>query len=128
MKILHIEDDPEIQTTVELLFQVVMPDAAFIASGTGTEGIELVRLSQPDIVLLDLGLPDISGFDVITGIRGFSQVPVIVITARREPGIKNSCLEMGANDFICKPFNHRQVIESINKVLAGEGKINTLVK
>lgn len=117
MKILHIEDSPEIQTTVELLFKVVMPEASLYTAGTGSEGIDVVRYSQPDIVLLDLGLPDISGYEVITRVRELSPVPIVIMTARREEAVRAKCFELGADDFIVKPFNHKEVIESINAIL-----------
>ncbi len=116
MKILHIEDDPGIQVTVELLLKVVMPEADLYTAGSGVEGIDVVRYSEPDIILLDLGLPDITGYEVISQVREFSLVPIIVTTARREEEVKATCLQLGADDFIAKPFNHREIVKSLNNV------------
>ena len=120
MKILHIEDDEGIRETVSLLFRVVMPEAALLSAGTGTDGVDAARYHQPDLVLLDLGLPDISGFEVIVKIRETSQVPIIVMTAMREPGTETKCFKLGANDFVQKPFHHKTLVECINRVICGD--------
>lgn len=120
MKILHIEDDEGIRETISLLFQVVMPEAILLATGTGTDGIDAARYHKPDLVLLDLGLPDISGLEVIVKIRETSQVPIIVMTAMREPGTEAICFKLGANGFIQKPFHHKTLVECINRVMCGD--------
>lgn len=117
MKILHIEDNLEIQTTITLLFKVIMPDADVFTTASGSEGIEVARCSQPDIILLDLGLPDIHGYEVIRLVREFSRTPIIVMTACHDEVVKTTCLQLGADDFIGKPFKYQEVVAGINRVM-----------
>ena len=84
MKALIIEDEKSIIDAISVAFEFRWPDAQLIASTTGRKGINLVRKESPDIIILDLNLPDISGFDVLRGIREFSAVPVIILTVRSD--------------------------------------------
>ena len=84
MKILVVEDDQNIIESISIVLDMRWPEAKLIATGLGEKGIELVESENPDIVILDLGLPDISGFEVLKSIRLFSNVPVIVLTVRGE--------------------------------------------
>jgi two-component system KDP operon response regulator KdpE len=83
----------------------------------GSEGIEEVENESPDIVLLDLGLPDIDGFDVLHRIRLFSTVPIIIITAREQEMDRVRGLEVGADDYIAKPFSYLELLARVNAVL-----------
>ena len=91
-----------------------------ITAISGVEAIELIRTQPPDVVLLDILLPDISGMEVIERVRGFSQIPIIVFTAR--PDIIESALRLGANDSLRKPFNPERVLKKIKMVLDGVNK------
>jgi two-component system response regulator RegX3 len=116
VRVLIIEDDESI--------------AAPLAKGLSREGLEverltrgeaaLVRLSdggpQPDVVLLDLGLPDVDGFDVCRRLRAASDVPIIVVTARSEEVDRVIGLELGADDYIVKPFGFRELLARIRAV------------
>ena len=84
MKALIIEDDPQIVEAISLAFRIRWPEAELVSSHLGTKGIELVRNDAPDIVILDLGLPDINGFEVLQQIRAFSSIPIIILTVSRE--------------------------------------------
>ena len=121
IKILIIEDSPEIQESAALMFDLYWPTAMVITALTGGEGIEKVRQESPDVVLLDLGLPDIDGMRVLKEIRGFSNVPVIILTVRGEEMDKIRGLEMGADDYVIKPFSHRELLARIKTVLARRG-------
>ena len=77
MKVLLIEDDREIVDAISLAFKIRWPEATLISTRLGQKGVELVESESPDIVILDLGLPDINGFEVLQQIRLFSQVPTI---------------------------------------------------
>jgi len=105
MKVLIIEDDPTVVETVSLLFNIRWPGVELDSAGMGGEGIEKARAVPYDVVILDLGLPDIDGFDVLKQIRAFSQVPVVILTARVSEEVKERAMSLGANDYITKPFN-----------------------
>ncbi len=106
MKTLIIEDEKSIIDAIKVAFQFRWPGAKSIASTTGKKGIDLVRKESPDIVILDLNLPDISGFDVLKKIREFSTVPVIILTVRSDDEDMLKGLESGADDYVIKPFNY----------------------
>ncbi|MBN1643866.1 MAG: response regulator, partial [Dehalococcoidales bacterium] len=104
MKVLVIEDDKEIVDAISLAFQIRWPEAKVISTRLGQKGVEFVETEQPDIVILDLGLPDITGFEVLRQIRRFSTVPTIILTVRTEESDVVKGLEWGADDYITKPF------------------------
>jgi two-component system KDP operon response regulator KdpE len=76
-----------------------------IEAATGAEGLRRLTLEQPDLVLLDLGLPDADGLELIPQIRAFSAVPIIVISVRNDDGAKVTALDLGASDYVTKPFS-----------------------
>lgn len=127
MKILMIEDDQGIQDTVELMFKITMSEVEFLSAREGQSGLETVRYLDPDLVILDLGLPDMSGFEVIRNIRESKSTPIIVLTARSEPSTKNRCLELGADSFISKPFRRKEIIDAINTVMDGKKQVTETV-
>lgn len=90
---------------------------AVLTAGTGEEAVRLAGDQRPDVVLLDLGLPDLSGLDVLGRIRATSSVYVIVITARAEEVDKIVSLSLGADDYIVKPFSPREVVARVHAVL-----------
>ena len=75
-----------------------------VSAGTAAAALASVRSSDPDLVLLDLGLPDLAGTDVIRGVRGWSDVPIIVMSGRRTSADKVEALDLGADDYVVKPF------------------------
>ncbi|QTE27774.1 response regulator [Pengzhenrongella sicca] len=77
---------------------------------TGADALDLAASWHPDVVLLDLGLPDISGLDVIAGIRGWSRVPVVVLSARQHGEDKVDALDAGADDYVTKPFAMNELL------------------
>ena len=117
MKIVVIEDEKSIIDAINIAFEFRWPDAKLTASITGRKGIDLVKKESPDIIILDLNLPDISGFDVLKEIRSFSTVPVIIVTVRSADEDMLKGLEAGADDYIIKPFNYLTLLARINAVL-----------
>jgi two-component system response regulator RegX3 len=89
---------------------------------TGAAGIEAVRRAEPDMVLLDLGLPDVDGRDVCRAIRAGSQVPIIMLTARGEETDRVVGLELGADDYLVKPFSMAELAARIRAVLRRTGE------
>jgi DNA-binding response OmpR family regulator len=117
MKTLVIEDEKSIIDALDVAFEFRWPDAKLLASTTGKKGVELVRKESPDIVILDLNLPDISGFEVLKEIREFSTVPVIILTVRSDDEDMLKGLEGGADDYIIKPFNYMTLLARVRAVL-----------
>lgn len=117
MKALIIEDEKSIIDAINVAFEFRWPDAKLIASTTGKKGILLARKEPPDIIILDLNLPDISGFDVLKEIREFSTVPVIILTVRSDDEDMLKGLEAGADDYIIKPFNYMTLLARVKAVL-----------
>jgi DNA-binding response OmpR family regulator len=105
MKFLLIEDDHEIVETINLLLEMRWEGANLISTISGQKGIELARTENPDAIILDLGLPDIDGFQVLEQVRGFSDVPLLILTVRGEEMMKVRGLEAGADDYVTKPFS-----------------------
>jgi two-component system KDP operon response regulator KdpE len=117
VKVLVVDDAPEVVDSVRLGFAVQWREVDVIAAGTGKEALDLVEHESPDLVLLDVGLPDIDGFKVLQEIRFFSDVPVVMLTARDDTIDKVRGLELGADDYVTKPFNHLELLARIKAVL-----------
>ena len=113
MKILIIEDDQQIVEAITLAFQIRWPEAKLVSTQQGEKGIELVENEKPDIAILDLGLPDINGYDVLKQIRMFSDIPVLILTARTEESDIVKGLEWGADDYMIKPFRQLELLSRI---------------
>jgi DNA-binding response OmpR family regulator len=109
-KILIIEDDRSVVETLLLIFNLQWPEAQVVFSYLGEQGIELARTENPDAIILDLGLPDISGFKVIKEVRLFSSIPIIVLTAHSAEEEIVKALEEEATDYVIKPFKHRELL------------------
>ena len=103
-----IEDSPQIIEAISLCFELRWPEISVVSATNGNNGLEMVEAESPDIVILDLGLPDIHGFTVLRDIRSFSDVPTIILTVRGDEIDKVKGLELGADEYIVKPFNHAE--------------------
>jgi DNA-binding response OmpR family regulator len=112
-RVLVVDDEPGIGNILRIKLRLHGYDV--ITTTSGADAIEIIRTGQPDIVLLDILMPNVSGMDVLEQVRAFSSVPIIVFTARRE--IVESALQCGANDSIFKPFDPDQVVDKIGAVL-----------
>ncbi len=114
-KILIVEDEPKLAS----LLRDYLQQAGFAAStlGNGLEVGPRVRAEGPDLILLDLMLPGRDGLDICKEIRTFSDVPIIMVTARIEEIDRLLGLELGADDYICKPFSPREVVARVKAVL-----------
>ncbi|MDD5093783.1 MAG: response regulator transcription factor [Dehalococcoidia bacterium] len=121
MKAVIIEDDPEIVEAIVLCFDLRLPEVKAVSINQGLLGIALIEKERPDFVILDIGLPDISGFEVCRRIRLFSEVPVIMLTARDNESDKIHGLDAGADDYITKPFNHGELLARVKAVLRRSG-------
>lgn len=117
MKILVVEDDAEIVNSILLAFQFYLPEAEVLSTHLGKQGVKIAKKEEPDAVILDLGLPDITGFDVLKKIRQFSEVPVIILTVRTYEEDVVQAISAKANDFIAKPFRQLELIKRLKKLL-----------
>jgi two-component system, OmpR family, response regulator VicR len=121
VKVLLIEDSPEIVKGVSLTFKLRWPDAQVIAAEDGKKGIKLAETESPDFVILDINLPDITGFEVLEQIRKFSDTPVIILTVREDEVDELRGLELGADDYIIKPFRPANLLTRMQAVLRRTG-------
>jgi two-component system response regulator RegX3 len=110
-RLLIIDDDPLMTDSLEFLLQQEGYDVA--VAGTGSDALESVRTSPPDLVLLDVGLPDLNGVEVCRRLRAFWNGPVIVLTARRQEADKIIGLDAGADDYVTKPFASSELLARI---------------
>jgi len=113
--VLVIEDDRHIQNFLRV--SLASQDYKTIETGLGNEGIGLVASHVPDIVILDLGLPDIDGLAVIARLREWSRVPIIVLSARGQERDKVAALDAGAEDYLTKPFGVGELLARIRVAL-----------
>ena len=114
-KILVADDEPNIVRLLRLYLRNEGYD--IVAAGDGREALDRFHSESPDLVLLDLMMPELGGFEVCSEIRKVSNVPVLMLTARSEDVDKIVGLEMGADDYITKPFNPREVVARVKAAL-----------
>lgn len=114
-KILIVDDEPKIVRFVRTSLRLSGYELA--TAMTGSEALIEFERERPDLIILDLGLPDIDGFVVLEEIRGASTVPVIILTARDDEADKVKGLELGADDYLTKPFGARELKARIQAVL-----------
>lgn len=117
MRILVVDDEPDVIESVQLGLTLQWREIEVVGVRTGHEAVDRVERDKPDVVLLDIGLPDISGFEVLREIRVFSDVPVVMLTARDDTMDKVKGLELGADDYVTKPFNHLELMARVRAVL-----------
>ena len=117
MKILVIEDDPIISETVTICFNLRWPEAEVITTDSGEQGLKLATASTPDIVILDVGLPGMDGYETLRRMRSITDVPAIMLTAKDGEVAKVKGLEYGADDYITKPFSHIELLARVRAVL-----------
>lgn len=115
MKILVIDDDPAMTELLKLLLTPSLFEV--ITANEGQEGIRLAREQQPDTILLDLMMPEMSGWQVCKSIRKFSQVPIIILSALDNPGLVADALDAGADDYLIKPVPNRVLTAHIEKLV-----------
>ncbi|MBI4283948.1 MAG: response regulator [Chloroflexi bacterium] len=112
-RVLVVDDEPGIGNVLRIKLGLSGYDV--ITTTSGAEAIELIRSQKPDIVLLDIIMPDVDGLAVLEQVRPFSSVPIIAFSARREA--TESALKIGATDSIAKPFDPDQLVRKIESVL-----------
>ena len=117
MKLLVIDDEQQILDALTVGFQFQWQDSTVITASDGEVGLEEFYAHEPDLVVLDLAMPGKNGFEVLQEIRRTSDVPVIILTARAEETDQVRGLELGADDYVVKPFSHLALLARIKAVL-----------
>jgi len=115
--VLVIEDNEQVADNISVCLRLAWSQANINTTADGNKGVDLVETESPDIVILDLELPGIDGFKVMEQIRSFSDVPIIILTAREAEMDKAKGLETGADDYITIPFNCIDLIARVKAVL-----------
>lgn len=114
-KVLVVDDEPQIRKILSI--SLVSEHYEVIEAYNGTEAIRLTATRTPELIILDLGLPDMDGLDVIKEIREFSKSPIIVLSVRADEKDKIHALDLGANDYVTKPFNIRELMARMRSTL-----------
>ncbi|OZV83893.1 DNA-binding response regulator [Micromonospora echinospora] len=113
-RILVVDDEPQILRALRINLRARGYDVA--VADTGATALKLAASQPPDLVVLDLGLPDLDGVDVIRGLRGWTSVPIIVLSGRAGSQDKVSALDAGADDYVTKPFGIDELLARIRAV------------
>jgi two-component system KDP operon response regulator KdpE len=119
-KILVIDDEPQIQKLLRVTLQAL--GFEMDAASSGEEGILKTIMVRPDLIVLDLGLPDIPGMEVLHRIREWTQIPIVVLTAKDQEEDKITALESGADDYVTKPFGMGELVARIRVALRHNAK------
>lgn len=114
-RVLVVDDEPQIRRALRTSLEAHGYEVA--TAGTGEEGVLAAAETAPDLVLLDLGLPDLDGTEVIERVRSFSDVPVIVLSVRDRQADKVAALDAGADDFVTKPFGVEELLARLRAAL-----------
>ncbi len=114
-RVLVVDDEPQIQRALEV--NLVARGYQVDLASNGEDALALAASRRPDVVLLDLGLPGIDGLGVIDGLRGWSQIPILVLSARGEESDKVTALDAGADDYVAKPFGMGELLARMRAVL-----------
>jgi len=118
--VLVVDDDPAMRRTLAINLRA--RDYEVETAGDGRSALQVVDERMPDVVLLDLGLPDLDGVAVLRQLRSFTQVPVIVVSARAESDDKVEALDLGADDFVTKPFGIEELLARVRVASRRSGR------
>lgn len=116
LKVLLIEDDYTTAQVIRLYLETHRPNVILMTARSALEGVMLFGRENPDMVILDLGLPDVDGIEVLKQIRRSSDVPILIASVRDEPESLNLGMQKGADDYIVKPFDHNDFLIRFDKV------------
>ncbi|MDH6268891.1 two-component system KDP operon response regulator KdpE [Rhizobium sp. SG_E_25_P2] len=119
-RILVVDDEPQIQRFLKPSLSAAGYEV--IEAGTGAEALKAVATQAPDLVILDLGLPDMDGKDVIASLRGWSDIPIVILSARDRESEKIAALDIGADDYVEKPFGIGELTARIRTALRHRGR------
>ena len=115
LRVLVVDDEPAVSNIIA--YNLEKAHYQVLRAENGRQALDLARQAEPDLILLDLMLPEVDGLDVCREIRRSSRVPIIMITARGEEVDRVVGLELGADDYVCKPFSMRELLARVKAVL-----------
>ena len=118
-RVLVIDDEPQILRALRINLRVRQYEVQ--TALTGAQALEVAARNPPDVVILDLGLPDLDGVEIIGGLRGWSAAPIIVLSGRADSTDKVEALDAGADDYVTKPFNMDELLARIRAVTRRAG-------
>ncbi len=118
MKLLIIDDSREMVETLSLCIELEWPDADVLSANLGGTGIEMAREHQLDLIILDISMDDMGGLEVLHSIRSFSDVPIVMHSARGNDVEIARFLNAGANDYLVKPVKLSDFIERLTRVMS----------
>jgi two-component system, OmpR family, KDP operon response regulator KdpE len=116
--VLVVDDEPQILRALRINLRVRQYEVH--VAGTGAQALEVAAKHPPDLVILDLGLPDRDGVEVIAGLRGWTDAPIIVLSGRADSTDKVEALDAGADDYVTKPFSMDELLARLRAVLRRE--------
>ena len=123
VKLLVIDDDSAVTDLLSLLLKSHGFEVG--ATNNSTEGLTMIRDDSPDVVILDLMMPDMDGWQICKAVREFSQVPIIILSALNDPSMIASVLDAGADDYLTKPTPSRVLIAHINRLVNRTGSVQS---
>ena len=123
VKLLVIDDDSAVTDLLTLLLKSNGFDVT--ATNNSADGLGMIRETSPDVVILDLMMPEMDGWQICKAVREFSQVPIIILSALNDPSMIASVLDAGADDYLTKPTPSRVLIAHINRLINRSGSLNS---
>ena len=123
VKLLVIDDDSAVTDLLSLLLKSNGFEVA--ATNNSTEGLSMIRENAPDVIILDLMMPEMDGWQICKAVREFSQVPIIILSALNDPSMIASVLDAGADDYLTKPTPSRVLIAHINRLVNRTSTFNS---
>jgi len=111
MKLLIADDDPQILRALKVTLGA--RGYSIVTAGNGVEALDRAMVEHPDVIMLDLGMPQLDGIEVIQGLRGWTQVPILVVSGRSGAADKVDALDAGADDYVTKPFSMEELLARI---------------
>jgi two-component system, OmpR family, KDP operon response regulator KdpE len=122
-KVLVVDDEPEIRRFLRASLKTHRHEV--VEADTGAKAVSTVREENPDLIILDLGLPDLDGVEVTKRIRSFSKIPIIILSVRSQEAEKIEALNAGADDYLTKPFGVGELLARIRVVMRRVGNTGT---
>jgi two-component system KDP operon response regulator KdpE len=124
-RVLLVDDEPQIQRFLRPALRAAGYEV--IEAMTGAEALKAIATAAPDIVILDLGLPDMDGKEVVSSVRGWSQIPIVILSARDRESEKIAALDLGADDYVEKPFGIGELTARIRTALRHRAKADAVM-
>jgi two-component system KDP operon response regulator KdpE len=112
--VLVVDDEPQILRALRV--NLIARSYAVITATTGRQALDVASRAQPDLILLDLGLPDMDGIDVIRALRGWTAIPIVILSGRMQSLAKVQALDAGADDYVTKPFHVDELVARVRAV------------